>query len=56
MTREQDFTADEWRYLNATFRPTSRLTLEMWLQAAKEMGRYDEWLAANPAPEAGNGE
>jgi|688.fasta_scaffold1076848_2 hypothetical protein len=46
----QNMTDDEARYVNETYAPTSRMTPEMWLQAAKAFGKYEEWLAANPAP------
>jgi hypothetical protein len=39
---------DDRRYVNATYQPTSRLTEEAWLLAAKAMGVYGAWLAANP--------
>lgn len=46
-----NWTDDEVRYVNATYSPTSRLTYEGWLAAAKAFGKYEEWLAANPAPQ-----
>ena len=43
-------TDDEARYVNATDAPMSSMTPAMWLQAAKVFGKFEEWLAANPAP------
>lgn len=39
---------DDRRYVNATYAPTSGVTEQSWLQAAKAMGVYGAWLAANP--------
>lgn len=48
----ESWSDDDRRYVNATYSPTSRITEEAWLLAAKAMGVYGAWLAANPKEDA----